>query len=493
MKNKLKNIILTILKLLYFVLILFICLIIGFVLYYVITSQLNVKNENYKPKISIYTIVSPSMTPVINVYDVVVNSRVDSPEKVEVGDIITYISHAPTSEGMTITHRVVEVIKLPNGSYEYKTQGDNNNEADSLYVPYKDVIGKEIMIIPYLGKLQFLIANQKGWLFLLLIPVVIFIIKDIFHLVELLGLRRKVHKVSGYVEASYFDKKKEERIKQAELKEQLKTEQYNKNAIIHSQAKSEHESNGFLEKYTETIITVNENKYNKKINNAEKKEQGEEILENNESVELIINQSESVEKNPIKKEKKEKVKPVVVNEQYEILDTDELTTKIVEYDKKIEKLDKMLKEMETIQKKHTTDSNEKSSKEDISDEYDFLKERKIKVISTELTKNQKNNKKEKVRSNTKKNKDNIELIDINNTNVIPLSALRKKEKEQEEKIIVEKPKVKKQLKLNPTNVKKINREKKKAEELEKANLKKLKLNPRKVKKINRASKSQKSN
>ena len=75
----------------------------------------------------------------------------------------------------------------------------------------------------------------------------------------------------------------------------------------------------------------------------------------------------------------------------------------------------------------------------------------------------------------------------------PLSALRKKEKEQEEKIIVEKPKVKKQLKLNPTNVKKINREKKKAEELEKANLKKLKLNPRKVKKINRASKSQKSN
>lgn len=491
MKNKLKNIIFTLLKILYFILITFICLIVGFVLYYIISSQINAGKENYKPKISIYTIVSPSMTPVINVYDVVVNSRIDKPEDIEVGDIITYISHAPTSEGMTITHRVVEIVKTSDGTYQFKTQGDNNSVADSLYIPFKDVIGKEIIIIPYLGKIQFLIANQKGWLFLLLIPVAIYIIKDIFNLIELLGLRRKVHKVSGYVEASYFDKKKEEKVKQAELKERIKSDQDIKNAIRYSQAKSEFEPIGFLEKYSETIITVEENKYKKKKEVLIEKNIQEEKKE--EFIPEEIKQDIPSSKNQSEKIKKEKIKPVVVNEQYEILDTDELTTKIVEYDKKIEKLDKMLKEMETIQKKHPKDSNEKSNKQETLDE-NFLKESKIKVVNIEPTKNSNNNDKKKTNSKIKKSKENIELIDINNTNVIPLSALRKKEKEpEEEKIVIEKPKVKKQLKLNPTNVKKINREKKKADAIEKANLKKLKLNPRKVKKINRASKKQKNN
>ena len=47
------------------------CFIAAVLIYYIISVQIHAKDENYKPGISIYTIVSPSMTPNINVYDVV--------------------------------------------------------------------------------------------------------------------------------------------------------------------------------------------------------------------------------------------------------------------------------------------------------------------------------------------------------------------------------------------------------------------------------------
>lgn len=211
-------------KLLYYVVIVLICLIAAFLLFYIISSQLNANNEEYKPKLSIYTIISPSMTPVIKVYDVVINVRVDKPENIKVGDIITYKSKASTSEGMTITHRVIDVSELPDGSFEYQTQGDNNSQPDSLYVGFDQVIGKEIFIIPYLGRIQFLIANQKGWLFLLLIPVSIYTFIEIYKLFTLFGVKKKVKDI---VIADEIATTEEQRIRDEEIqarKQRLKEE-----------------------------------------------------------------------------------------------------------------------------------------------------------------------------------------------------------------------------------------------------------------------------
>lgn len=82
-EKKEKNILSIILKLLYYIVILFVCLIALFLLYYIISSQLHADDSDYKPKVSIYTIVSPSMTPVINVYDIVVNIRPESPKDIQ--------------------------------------------------------------------------------------------------------------------------------------------------------------------------------------------------------------------------------------------------------------------------------------------------------------------------------------------------------------------------------------------------------------------------
>ena len=136
------------LKILLNIVIFLVCLIAFVLILYVFSAQIHKNDKNYKPFLSFYTIVSPSMNPVIKVYDVVVNTKVNKQEDIEVGDIITYISTNSTSEGMTITHRVVAISKAENGAYEYQTQGDNNSEPDGVLVTFDNVIGKEIFVIP---------------------------------------------------------------------------------------------------------------------------------------------------------------------------------------------------------------------------------------------------------------------------------------------------------------------------------------------------------
>ena len=385
-------------KILCYIVLFFVCLLCGFLVYYIISSQMNANNENYKPKVSLYTIVSPSMTPVIDVYDIVVNVRPDNKNDIEVGDIITYKSKAPNSEGMTITHRVVSIVKDEEGKIEYITQGDNNENPDSIFVDYDSIIGKEIMIIPKVGKLQFLIAEQKGWLFLLLIPVAIIVFKDAYRLIELFGLKRKVDKVAGYVESSAIEKKKqEEQIRKEKLKKQLEDKHITKD----SRTKSSLEPKGFLEEYTETVVKVDKNRYKKNKTTIKEEPKVEEIVEEEIKVE---------EKPVVKKEK-----PVIIYEQFEILDTDELTTKIKEYDEKISELDKMLQDLENAKVKE-------EPKEEFIEENDYLKESKIKVVKIEETKNKKNS--------TRKKKE--ELDNTTKVDVVEIKSLLKKD--QVEKI-----------------------------------------------------------
>lgn len=400
-QTKDKKIISKVLKVLVYIAISFACLLTLFLLYYVINSQIHADDESYKPAVSIYTIVSPSMTPVINVYDVVVNVSVEDPTEIEVGDIITYKSQAAASEGMTITHRVIAIDQLPDGTYEYLTQGDNNSEPDSLYVTFDNVIGKEIMILPVIGRLQFLIANHKWWLLLLIIPIGIYLVREIIKLIDLFNLRNKVDRVTGEKEESIIVKKKAENI---ERKEKIKEELENRELARKTITRSPEEPEGFLEKYTETLVSVPLNKYDKrnkgKIIKPTKLEPKEEIVEPKQ--EKIISplppKAKAEETMDVKKEVEERT----TNDQYEILDTDELTSKIKEYDSKIVQLDKMIKDMENISSTPDPEEIEFQEKDD------FLEGSRIRVIKVELTNNN-----EEVRKTRRAKRE--EQIDLTNS------------------------------------------------------------------------------
>lgn len=435
MKNaKLKKILLSILKLLYYIAIAFVCIIAAVLIYYIISIQIHGKDENYKPGISIYTIVSPSMTPNINVYDVVVNIRVNDPTKIKVGDIITFKSQAATSEGMTITHRVIARDQLPDGTYEYMTQGDNNPEPDSSYVMFDNIIGKEIITIPALGRVQFLIANKKSWLFLLLIPIAIYLIKEIYKLIDLVGLKKKVTKVIEEKE----EEPKIDHEKQESLKEQLKRELLEELKLDKELEKQEvklirpkEEKDGFLDKYTETVVKV-EDKHNY-VETTTKREVISPTGHLNKEI-----KTKSIEE-PLDLE-------LPKMKEYEVLETDDLEIK--------EKV--------------------------------YLEGSKIKVVQIEETKNKKKDKitTKRHKEDNRINLDSNAIIPKKNPNLKverPVSEDIKELRRVEMNNNKKQPTQKKQLRLNPNNVKKVNRNKNNRK-------KQLNLNPRNVKKVNRYKK-----
>lgn len=166
--------------------VLILLIIIGmFLVYYVIAARVVVKNPEYKPLFSLYNIATGSMEPNIKVDDVIVNVRVKSPESIKVGDVITFNSTSSISKGLTVTHRVINIIKNDDGTYEYVTKGDFNPSADSATAKYNDIIGKVVIKLPAVGKIQGFIATKMGWFIVVLLPALGVIIYDLMKIVKL--------------------------------------------------------------------------------------------------------------------------------------------------------------------------------------------------------------------------------------------------------------------------------------------------------------------
>jgi len=152
--------------------------------YYISVRLYATKGDKYEPKFSVYTIVSQSMEPTINVYDVIINTKVDNINDIKVNDVITFISTWQVTNGMTITHRVVGTKTLDDGSTCLITRGDYNTEADQTCVKKENIIGVTKAVIPGLGKIQFFLASKTGWLLIVLLPALYIIVKDILKLMK---------------------------------------------------------------------------------------------------------------------------------------------------------------------------------------------------------------------------------------------------------------------------------------------------------------------
>lgn len=163
------------------------------VYYYLSMKSYSENGAGYEPDFYLYTIISGSMYPTIEVYDVVFVSSVDSSDDIEVGDIISYNSSSFVSgETISVTHRVVEIVVDKDNNYTYYTKGDNNLAVDSDGVSFSQVAGVVEFKIPQLGRLQFFLASEIGWLLVIVIPALFIIIKYIVQIINLSKLFGKI-------------------------------------------------------------------------------------------------------------------------------------------------------------------------------------------------------------------------------------------------------------------------------------------------------------
>ena len=181
-------------KIISYTLIIILMIIAAFFIIYVLSGKLaERKGEN--PPFGLYTIISPSMTPNIEVYDVVFVKKVDV-DTLKTNDVITFYSTNAFFGNTPITHRIVEVLDIPSNGTMYRVKGDANANADDEKVLPSNVIGKVLFKIPQLGKVQFFLASKKGWLIAILIPSIIIVIYDVYKLIKLILLKDRLQQLS---------------------------------------------------------------------------------------------------------------------------------------------------------------------------------------------------------------------------------------------------------------------------------------------------------
>ncbi|MBQ3021264.1 MAG: signal peptidase I [Bacilli bacterium] len=169
-----------------------------FFAYYFVSLKAYEKNPTANiPRFGLYTIISPSMEPNVKVYDVVVDLNVFNEDHIKVGDIITFISQSNISKGLTVTHRVVQIIENEDGTKSFITKGDNNTKTDQAPVNINDIIGKVLFKIPQLGRVQFLLAEKFGWIIIILLPALGVIVYDFIKLFKLLAFNNKFMRFSS--------------------------------------------------------------------------------------------------------------------------------------------------------------------------------------------------------------------------------------------------------------------------------------------------------
>lgn len=177
-------------KILSYTLIVILMIIASFLVFFVIDSKLSHK-KGVNPMFGLYTIVSSSMHPNINMYDVILIKNVDTNE-LKIGDVITFESTNVFFGGTPITHRIVEVININNNERVFRVKGDANATYDKELVISENVLGKAILRLPNLGKIQYFLTSKKGWFCVVLLPLLIIMLYDIYKIYKLIRLKKEL-------------------------------------------------------------------------------------------------------------------------------------------------------------------------------------------------------------------------------------------------------------------------------------------------------------
>lgn len=121
----------------------------------------------------ILMVLSGSMEPSIKTGSVVVVKPV---KDYKIGDAITFGPYS--KKKAPITHRIYD-IKVVEGQPIYITKGDANNAPDIREIQKKDIVGKVLFSIPFVGYAVSFAKQPLGFFLIIIIPAAIIIIDEI--------------------------------------------------------------------------------------------------------------------------------------------------------------------------------------------------------------------------------------------------------------------------------------------------------------------------
>jgi signal peptidase len=125
------------------------------------------------PDFKLFVVESGSMEPQLPFLSMILVRKSDT---LSVGDVITVKDSASSLK--TYTHRIVK-IEENNGQKSYITKGDANDSFDTLLALEKDIVGKLVFVVPYIGFINIWARSPAGFFFIVVVPFVFVILGEL--------------------------------------------------------------------------------------------------------------------------------------------------------------------------------------------------------------------------------------------------------------------------------------------------------------------------
>ena len=115
--------------------------------------------------------------------DLIVIKKCD-PQTLKEGDIICFHTIINNEYALN-THRI-KSIEAVGDARSYTTIGDNNNGiADQHVISDGDIVGKYVTSIPKIGKVMDFLSGSTGFLIVIVLPMLLFFIYQVYHLITI--------------------------------------------------------------------------------------------------------------------------------------------------------------------------------------------------------------------------------------------------------------------------------------------------------------------
>ena len=152
---------------------------------YAFTTMATRDNQNVSDIMGYTPLVvkSDSMAPTFRAGDLIFIKKCDTSTLKE-GDIICF--HTIINNEYALNPHRIKSIEAVGDARSYTTIGDNNNGiADQHVISDGDIVGKYVTSIPKIGKVMDFLSGSTGFLIVIVIPMLLFFIYQVYHLITI--------------------------------------------------------------------------------------------------------------------------------------------------------------------------------------------------------------------------------------------------------------------------------------------------------------------
>ena len=123
-----------------------------------------------------FTVVTGSMEPKYNIGDVLIAKEIE-PDKIKIGDTISYLGTVGHFKGKVITHQVVDITMDESGKYLFHSKGIANLVEDPI-VHEEQLYGVVIYKTKILSFVYGLIGTKYGMFIFVIVPILYIIVSE---------------------------------------------------------------------------------------------------------------------------------------------------------------------------------------------------------------------------------------------------------------------------------------------------------------------------